>query len=170
MASGIPALSSCHSLLFPSLSYLLDSPVDWGQVKTYAHMEKKGRRKGRAREEEKEKGRRVFQEDILVQIKHGYTIIWFVTADNQASSRSNNEQVWWGQQELMKSTLPPTPFIHKQKYYFHITWDFSKEWMTTGKPSCMAQLKTFLPLRDKEIKKQRRINNITLIALDFKVK
>lgn len=57
-------------------------------------MEKKGRRKGRGREEEKEKGRRVFQEDILVQIKHGYTIIWFVTADNQASSRSNNEQVW----------------------------------------------------------------------------
>lgn len=30
-------------------------------------MEKKGRRKGRGREEEEEKGRRVFQEDILVQ-------------------------------------------------------------------------------------------------------
>lgn len=34
----------------------------------------------------------------------------------------------------------------------------------------MSQLKTFLPLRDKGIKEQKRINNITLIALDFKVK
>jgi len=43
----------------------------------------------------REKGREeetpVFKESILIQVEHGYAIIWFDTADNLVSCRSRNK-------------------------------------------------------------------------------
>lgn len=124
----------------------LRSAVCW--IPLWAEGSLKHVHRGKGREGE----RPVFKESILIQLEHGYAIIWLDTADNLASCRSNNKSRHGegskGDRNSWNQHCHLSPSFKNGSITFTLQ-GYSKEWMAKRKSNCMAQQKIFLPLKVK---------------------